>query len=134
MIFIVTTSEFSLLLFYQLQFTGIDGQLSAVSFYVGIITLGYFLAVFFWVIVRSYNIFDSRDTDTLNTYAFMTYYLNKQKTSQKLFYSIFMFRKILCSVIYVAGFNDPVGQIVGLFLIYLFYFLYMAISRPFIQS
>lgn len=45
-----------------------------------------------------------------------------------------MFRKILCSIIYVAGFNDPVGQIVGLFIIYLFYFLYIAISRPFIQN
>lgn len=43
-----------------------------------------------------------------------------------------MTRKIIISIIYVAGFSTPLGQIIGIFIVYLLYFIYVASVRPFV--
>lgn len=129
--FILTSAEFTLLLFYQTLFFSIKSQLSWFSFFMGILSFLYFLFNIIWILFATNRNYEFRGDKDANIFLF--YFVKEDRLISRNYFSVLVLRKVISSLVLVYGYDDATLQIVFLTIFYFFYFIYILLVRPFKQ-
>ncbi|KAL4502619.1 hypothetical protein ABPG73_014376 [Tetrahymena malaccensis] len=165
-IFVLTSQEFSLLIFFQFQQLGMENSVDTASAFLSFITFAYilgFLSYLFYKLnyqqvltkpmfiahsalktsakihpIFGVDISQAKEEKTITNPDYYTFYIlhlyiKQNSFLNRAFIQIIVIRKIVTSIIMTFGYQNPITQVSILLVLYLTYWLYIILSRPFKQ-
>ncbi|KAL4503914.1 hypothetical protein ABPG72_022544 [Tetrahymena utriculariae] len=163
-IFVLTSQEFSLLIFFQFQQLGMENSVDTASAFLSFIVFAYilgFLGYLFYKLnyqqvltkptfiaqsalktstkvhpVFGVDICQAKQKKTIANPDYYTFYIlhlyiKQNNFLNRAFIQIIVIRKIITSLIMTFGYQNPITQVSILLVLYLTYWLYIILSRPF---
>lgn len=130
-IYFVTTAEFFLFFFLQMQYSNLQVEIGAVStFFAGFVAL-YWIGIFLWlfILINFGNIF-TKDQNKLKFLIIAKYFKNNNLL-QPNFILMHIFKKLIGSAAFVFLYDNSMNQIITLLSLSVIFILLSLILRPF---
>jgi hypothetical protein len=130
-VYIITSGEFAMLIFYQFYFYDYDSNLLGLSVFLQIISLLYFISMFIYMFYSINYRYKNATPEELDKFSLLHVFFKENDTMSRNYFLFTVIRKIATSMVLVFVYASPKAQIVIIFLLYFVFACYVFLVRPF---